>query len=178
MIKYEDYANMIKKKARDFSKSYNVPYEELYSEGNLIYCECLENFDILKASFSTFFYMTLNFKLSDFCKHYNKQIDESLHDVLNGNESDDELDENNSKCLCCYDNSVSEQNLLDDAKSHLSDMAYTILNYILSRKWEIKGRIKPCKTTVAKALNTSAYLLTPAWEELANYWNTEGIALY
>ena len=32
-----------------------------------------ENFDILKASFSTFFYMTLNFKLSDFCKRYNKQ---------------------------------------------------------------------------------------------------------
>lgn len=177
MINYTDYVDMIKSRANKLSEKYHIPFDELVSEGNLIYCECLNNYDITKASFSTYLYSMLAYGMSDYCRYYNSQVGEGLSDIVSPSD-DDSFDENNSILLSYCDDRVTESNLLEDAKSRLSDKAYTILEYILSRKWERKGRVIPCKHTVAKALDTSAYLLTKYWNELAEYWNTEGIALY
>ena len=70
MINYTDYVDMIKSRANKLSEKYQIPFDELVSEGNLIYCECLNNYDITKASFSTYLYSMLAYGMSDYCRYY------------------------------------------------------------------------------------------------------------
>ena len=69
---FEKYVDLIRNRAWEYHKKTGVDYEELESQGFLIYCECLEKYDISKSGFSTYLYIQLN-RLGDFAKTYIRQ---------------------------------------------------------------------------------------------------------
>ena len=54
---FEKYVDLIRNRAWEYHEKTGVDYEELESQGFLIYCECLERYDISKSGFSTYLYI-------------------------------------------------------------------------------------------------------------------------
>jgi hypothetical protein len=58
--KYEDFKPMIISRARSWYGKAGNDLEDLISEGNEVFCYSIEKFDPSKATFSTYFYNSLN----------------------------------------------------------------------------------------------------------------------
>ena len=69
-IEYKHYERLIYFKAYSFSAATQVPFDELVSQGNLIFCEAQQDFDPSRAKFSTWLYRRLDQGLSNFSKNY------------------------------------------------------------------------------------------------------------
>lgn len=59
-IRYQDYQKLICKIAHKYAKRTSFPFDELMSEGNEIFCKCLQSFDPEKSCFATYLYHALN----------------------------------------------------------------------------------------------------------------------
>ena len=176
-MKFADYQKMIQKLAYVASQRYAVEYEDMEAQGYLIYCECVQNFDLTKSSFSTYLYINLSGRLNDYGVTNMRQRGINLYDMLNhGNNEEDSLDEDNCLLLSMNDSQVTQQNLLESAKCNLSPDSYTIFEWIVGRTWEKKGRRKPSIYSAIEAFGWKRTKIQRCWDECRAYWLNEGAA--
>ncbi len=163
-----------------YSDKFNIEYEEMEAQGYLIYCECVKSFEPTKATFSTYLYINLLGRLSDYGTQYNKQRGISLHDYLNGNITDleNEISEDNCTILSYYDNEDTTESLLDYAKKSLSIDSFKVFSWILSRNWQKKGRTVPSIYAVVEAFNWTRTKATKCWNDCKNFWLNECACYY
>lgn len=169
MTDFEKYANMCRKLAWEYSSADKMDYDDMEQEAFLIYCECVKRYDVSKSSFSTYLFINLKGRLKLY-KNKNKRELEYLQN-----------DEDKTFSKLEYFNpelepSISE--LLNDARKILSDVAYSLVEYIFSRNWE-GGWYKNFNKKVAKKfLNLSEEGLKPVWNECSNWWNKSAVNLF
>ncbi len=165
-ISFESYKRMIWNKAHKLSKRYNLEWNDVASQGYLIFVKTLRKFDPTKASFSTYLYHNLR-DLNNYCIKQQKLI---------GLELD-------------YENLLSENIYLNDIENfnkvlskveenkELSKESIAILKYIIERDWEKPG-MKPHKVSFSMVTNYfrnkgwGQSILNDCWEELHIWWNT------
>ena len=170
---FDKYANLIRKRAWEYHKKTGIDYEELESQGFLIYCECLEKYDISKSGFSTYLYIQLN-RLGDFAKTYNRQQGFLIQDYYsNPNEEKDYEQE-----LQARDMLPTVKDFLLEAKQTLSRNAYLLLEWMIGREWEGKNKRTPTVVMAVKYFNVSKQAIERAWEEIGTFWSGQGSAFY
>ena len=173
---FEKYANLIRKRAHEYSKKYGVDYSELESQGYLIYCECLEKYDVSKSSFSTYLYIQLN-RLGDYIKTYQRQQGILIQDYY-ANNADYDIDNDYEKMLPAREFSPAVVDFLNEAQEFLSESAYNLLNWIVGRSWEGKNKRKPTILMAVKYFNIPKQAVEELWEECRNFWNKRGLLFY
>lgn len=166
---FDKYVNMIKKRAHDYSSKYSIDYSEMESQGFLIYCECLNNFDASKSSFSTYLYTQLS-RLNDFALTYRRQKGVLIQDYFEENENFEQIIEARE--------SINFDDFLDDAKKELSENAYNLLLWILNREWEKKYKTKPSILQAMQFFKMTRRKIEKIWEECRMFWINEGYAFY
>lgn len=171
---FEKYANLIRKRAHEYSSKYGVDYEELEAQGFLIYCECLQKYDFTKAKFTTYLYIQLN-RLGDFVKTYKRQQGVMMEDyfaniVPEGKTYEETLEAKAS--------SPAVEDFLKEAKEILSENAYALLTWIVGREWEGKNKRTPTISMAVKYFNTTKQAIEKTWEECRIFWNVQGFAFY
>lgn len=162
MNHFEKYINLIRKSAHHYSSIFNIEYEELEAQGFLIYCECLNSYDITKASFSTHLMSELR-RLKDYCEALGK------HDWHKGYSIDDETKNPDLP----FNELPSLENLLESASGCLSEFAYKVFAWILGRDWEKKGRAKPTMANACEHFNVSVNAMKKVWNEIGVFYRTE-----
>lgn len=172
---FEKYADLIRKRAHYYSEKFGVDYSELESQGFLIYCECLETFDVSKATFSTYLYTQLN-RLGDFVRTYNRQQGILIQDYYSDNSEEDKI--NREDTIVSRPDGVEVQELLNEAKSELSDGAYQLLVWIIRREWEGKYRRTPTISMATQYFDCGRQKVEEFWKECKVFWNVKGIAIY
>lgn len=66
---YEQHCGMIREQAWSFAKRTGCEFDELFAQGNLIYCQALRTFDSSRnIKFSTWLYIQLRGRLGDYVK--------------------------------------------------------------------------------------------------------------
>lgn len=171
---FEKYANLIRKRAHEYSSKYGVDYEELEAQGFLIYCECLQKYDFTKAKFTTYLYIQLN-RLGDFVKTYKRQQGVMMEDYFANIVPEGKTYEETLKAKA---SSPAVEDFLKEAKEILSENAYTLLTWIVGREWEGKNKRTPTISMAVKYFNTTKQAIEKAWEECRIFWNVQGSAFY
>ena len=62
---YEQYKKLIYSQAWKWCWESGINYDEMVSEGNLVFCQCYHRWDKRKAKFSTWLTVNLNFRFQD-----------------------------------------------------------------------------------------------------------------
>lgn len=190
---FEKYVDMIRSKAWHYAKVSGVEYEEVEAQGFLIYCECLEKYDVTKSNFSTYLYIQLN-RLGDFVKTYNRQKGILLEDMNKSdypvfrksrcylsqtitNDNSDNVRRVRNE-LVSVEDSVSQNDLLEFSKEYLSCNAYKLLAWIVGREWEKKGKRTPTVSMAMKQFKETKENVSLWWQECSNFWKVQGSAIY
>lgn len=171
---FDKYVNLLRKRAWECAKRTGVEYSEIESQAFLVYCECLEKYDVNKSGFSTYLYIQLN-RLYDFAKTYKRQKGIFLDDA-EGDCEEDNVEY--SDTLVAPEVTPNQIELLKDASKYLSSGALDLLKWIVSRDWEQKYKPTPTIKMAMKFFNKSQDVIEGFWEECKLYWNNIGIALY
>lgn len=165
MTHFEKYVNCIRKYANYYSSHYNIEYDEVEAQGYLIYCECLESYDVTKgAKFIT--HLTIELKrLKDYCESLNKH----------GKYSSMSIDDEDS-----YDGFVSREfytmyDILEASDGVISSVAQDVLKWILERSWEKKGRAKPTISNACEIFHMSPSKMKRIWNEIGNFYRIDPI---
>src|SRR5574344_2701443 len=172
---FEKYANLIRKRAHEYSTKYGINYDEMESQGFLIYCECLKKYDISKAKFCTYLYIQLN-RLGDFAKTYNRQQGVLIQDYYSNPNEKKEKDYETT--LPAREFAPDVADFLNEAKDILSDNAYNLMTWIVGRTWEGKNKRTPTVSMAVKYFNVSKQVIERGWEEIGTFWNSKGSAFY
>ena len=172
---FEKYANLIRKRAHEYSEKLNIDYEEMEAQGFLIYCRCLEEYDASRAGFCTYLYTQLN-RLGDFARTYIRQKGVLIQDYYSEGNPDDKKDYEQN--LVARELSPEVEDFLVEAKSELSDEAYQLLVWIIKREWEHKNKRTPTISMAVKHFNHTRQVIEGAWEECKNFWCHKGLAFY
>lgn len=162
---FERYVNLIRKSAHFYAKKWNVDYEEIESQGFLIYCQCLKDYDISQSKFSTHLTWELK-RLNDYCKTYLRQQGKFIEDYFKTD--DPELSPTDIIPAKAENASLSE--ILEYAVKYLSSDAYKLLDWILGRTWEQKGRLKPSITLAMNTFHYSRGQATSLWNEVGDFY--------
>ena len=165
MNHFEKYINLIRKSAHYYSSIYHIEYEEVEAQGFLIYCECLESFDITNASFSTHLVSELR-RLADYCESLLKH---NNHRVVMVNECNEDVSIDTVASV----ELPTKDNVLEVAFGCLSSFAYDVFKWILDRTWEKKGRAKPTITNACEHFNVSTNAMKKVWDEIGVFYKTE-----
>lgn len=72
-MNYEICLPIIKKKTIEFHRKSGIDYEEIKSEANVIFAECVKTFEKEKGSFFSYLKSQLHYKLMYFTKNENKE---------------------------------------------------------------------------------------------------------
>lgn len=172
---FDKYANLIRKKAHEYSTKYGIDYDEMESQGFLIYCECLEKYDISKSKFCTYLYIQLN-RLGDYAKTYCRQQGVLIQDYYSN--ANEEKEKDYEQELPSRDMLPLVKDFLLEAKQTLSRNAYLLLKWIIGREWEGKNKRTPTVTMAIKHFNIKKELMENYWEEIRIFWNCKGFAFY
>lgn len=173
--KFEKYAMLVRKRAWDCSYKYKVDYEEMESQGFLIYCECLEKFDSTRAGFTTYLYVQLG-RLRDFARTWHRTSGVLMQDYFSRGNEEDEVEY--EKNIEARESSPMVWELLEGAKTELSNAAYEVFEWIVLRDWE-KPRVKvPNVRIAAKKFQKTLEEMEAIWDECGDYWNERGFKLY
>lgn len=176
-VKFENYIKMIDKKAWEVARKTGVDFEELQAYGALIYCNILEKYDVSKSSFSTIFYLALN-RLYEYA-YYDK--DGNYTAKTNQGKSVIQfspLTELAEKSIEAMEISPTMKDLLDLAKEKLEGDSYKLIEWLVGRTWEFKGKIKPCITMVMRNFNWDRKYAEVVWNDCKDFWNEIGWTLY
>lgn len=165
MKMFEKYVNLIRSKAWFYAKKTGIDFEEIEAQGYLIYCQCLENYDVTKADFSTHLYIELG-RLKDFCKTYQRQKGKLL---------DDQVDSKGNpipeRTLTRDYDLPQQESILKFAKENLSLDALSLLVWILSRAWEDFHKTKPTYTDMQRHFSEWKNIrLRMAYNEVKHFW--------
>lgn len=175
---FEKYVSLIRKRAHYYSNKFGVDYYELESQGFLIFCECIEKYDISKSSFCTYLFIQLN-KLGDYVKTYKRQQGFLMQDYYSFEDYDpDDSEESYELTLPAREVSPDIMDLLKEAKESLSEAAYNLIVWIVGRSWECKNKRTPTISMAAKYFRFPKQAIEKLWEECGNFWNTKGLKLY
>lgn len=164
-VKFENYIKMIDKKAWEVSSKTGVDFEELQAYGALIYCNILKKYDVSKSSFSTIFYLALN-RLYEYA-YYDRDRNR-----------DNTLTEFAEKSIESMKINPSMKDLLEVAKEKLEGDSYKLIEWLVGRTWEFKGKIKPCITMVMRNFNWDRKYAEVVWNDCKDFWNEIGWTLY
>lgn len=170
---FDKYVNLIRKRAWEYSKKWNISYSEMESQGYLIYCECLEKFDSSKSNFSTYLYTQLN-RLGDFARTYKRQKGELIQDYFPTEDEETNVED----LLECRESSLSLSEFLNESKNFLSEDCFEILKWILERTWERKNKKTPTISMAVSYFNKSRDYIEKCWNEISLFWNEKGNLLY
>ncbi len=173
-MNYKQYKNLIRSQAWVVAKKYNYDFEELLSEGNLIFVEARKKYNSNKGKFSTYLYIDLNYRLNDYIKKHDKDS-VSIEDYL----EEDKLDVNKIKTIMenrIYSNHMKKVEAIisfyDDAMNELSDNALQILDCIITTN---VGR-KPAYRSVYKYfkyfLGWKNKQIEKAWADIGKWWSS------
>lgn len=185
-IKFEDYVMMIRKMAHKFSNKHGVPYDELESQGFLIYCECVKTFDLSKgATFGTHLFTNLK-RLNDYAITYKRQKGVLIEDITNSDYKKSSLIKMKSKEVTkkpTYDIQLNYDNvklvdLLEYAQDYLSNEAYKLFKWILERSWDDFVHTKPSIKMAMEKFNMTRTKMSVLWNECFNFWNNVGVNFY
>jgi hypothetical protein len=163
-IDINNYLRLIRKKAWEYSHAYGMEFEEVESEGFLIFAETAEMFNESRGiAFGTYLWHRLR-KLGDFCKkqkmeHWLSEInEETFHSVE-------------------FDRFTAVVDFYDSVEKDLSDDAVEILDFVLS--WDGIGR-KPSLYATTNRFhyreNWRQTRVQKAWAEIKTFWNSENFA--
>jgi hypothetical protein len=169
---FDKYVNLIRKSAHFYARRWNIDYKEVESQGFLIYCQCLENYDVSQSKFSTHLSWELK-RLNDYCRTYYRQQGELIDDYFNVN--DPKL--NPIDILPARYENVTLSDILQYSVNYLSAEAYKLLYWILGRTWEQKGRLKPSITLAMSTFNYTKEQATILWNEVGNFYRNNLYAL-
>lgn len=168
-MQFEKYQRMIQKVAHNIGIRYSVDFDEMEAQGYLIYCECVQKFDITKASFSTYLYINLTGRLKDFAESYTRNPCVSLDAIA----ADLDTSVDSNPCLATEDG-ITQDMILDTARDFLSEDGYSIFQWILGRSWERKGRRTPSVEAAMKAFGWTRRHTQSCWDECRDFWRAEG----
>jgi len=169
---FDKYVNLIRKSAHFYAKKWNIDYEEVESQGFLIYCQCLEDYDVSQSKFSTHLSWELK-RLNDFCKTYLRQQGNLIEDYFKTGEPDvSPIDILPAR----YEN-ITLSEMLQYSVGYLSYEAYKLLAWILGRTWEQKGRLKPSISLVMNTFHYSREQATNLWNEVGEFYRKNLYAL-
>ena len=171
---FEQYVNLIRKSAHFYASKYDIDYDEIESQGFLIYCQCLENYDISQSQFSTHLSWELK-RLNDFCKTYKRQQGMLIEDEFKSFNTDE--DEFVCEKIPARSDNISLAEILQIAFKQLSKEAYPIFEWILGRTWETKGKLKPSITLAMNQFNLSREQTKILWNEIGNFYHSNLCAL-
>lgn len=170
---FEQYVNLIRKSAHFYANKWNIDYEEVESQGFLIYCQCLENYDVTQSKFSTHLSWELK-RLNDFCKTYLRQRGNLIEDYF---AQPTENDLSVVDIIPAYDENPTLTDLLKEAVKNLSHEAYLMFEWILGRTWETKGKLKPSITLAMNTFHYTREQTTKFWNEIGNFYHSNLCAL-
>ena len=171
-MNYKNYKNLIRKQAWAIAKKHHYDFEELYSEGCLIFVEAQKRYKRNKGKFSTYLYIDLNYRLENYIKKNKKDyvsIDIYLEeDKLDVNKIDEIM-----KNKIYSDDMEKVQSIIefyDNAMCDLSNNALEILDCIITTYY---GR-KPTYSSVVKYfkyfLGWRNKQIALAWNEIRKWW--------
>lgn len=174
---FENCKNMIWKEViTRFNKMKNkrkdVEFDDLLSEGYMIYSWCLQNYEEKKGSkFTTYLCMNLKGRLRDYYNHTFKEMglyEDQKRYLLNKTKEDDYEDHIKS---IEYDLSDESKSIIEDGESELSYEANEVLKYILSREWETKMRRNmPSNAQICKKFGYPANIVDSVMYEIKQFW--------
>jgi len=181
-IKFEDYVNMVRKRAWYYSRIYKMDYDEVESQGFLIYCMSLKTYESKKASFSTFLYRNLSGRLRDYCQQIKDKTWQDMHlcdsyipEIKNNVNINEEIDFDIFKAR----ETITEEEFILYAKCILTSRAYYVLRFLLKDQLiEFHSKSKPSLVKISKKLNIELDELVLIWKELKDFWNYKGAAFY
>lgn len=172
---FDKYVNLIRRRVYEYSKKYGIDYDEMESQGFLIYCECLKKYDISKSKFCTYLYIQLN-RLGDYAKTYYRQRGVLIQDYYSN--ASEEKEKDYEQELPSRDMRPAVKDFISEAKQTLSRNAYLLLKWIIGREWEEKNKRTPTVTMAVKHFNIKKELMENYWEEIRTFWNCKGFAFY
>ena len=143
MSHFEKYVNAIRKEAWYYSKKWNVEYDDVFAEGCLIYCECLDKHDITKSNFITHLTSELR-RLDYYCLRESRYGAMTQVDATGARNEEDEAIQIESP------SQPTAQDILEYSKDELTEDAFNVLSWILGRTWEKPGRRKPTLLNVCR----------------------------
>jgi hypothetical protein len=71
-MNYNDYGKLIKKISWSWHRTTGIDLETLISEANVVFVECLANYDSTKRKFSTHLWSCIGNKFNDLVEHKNR----------------------------------------------------------------------------------------------------------
>lgn len=157
-IDFHTYKNLIRRFAWKYAKCYRLDYQELESEGFLIFVEAIKKFDYKYSSFSTFLYIRLKGYLQNFCEkeiRVRKNI-KKLYNEYNYN--------------IRFKKMIEKIELYNSIERELSEDSKKVLNYIFS------GITKQSYNSISKLVNWKPKRLKKSLEEIKKWWKNYNIA--
>jgi hypothetical protein len=174
----KQYRPMIEKVVWTNVRRFKIEPDEVRSEAFLVFCKCLQTFDETKASFSTYLYGNLEHLVMNKCsrmwKTRARDIEWASKKRFNSEceEHEDFLDLFPSR----YD-VFSDSIMVLETASILSEDARTILNFIISREWEVPGETKRERAYFNFTARWFRYYYDwmpgrthKAWKEIREWW--------
>jgi len=177
---FKQYRRMIEGAAWKATKHYHIDIEETRSQVYLIFCEALERFDETKnCQFGTFLFNRLR-TIFDYCSQERKNIHISLSPKDNKYNENDFDTKANINIYAIEARQYQEfTQALDRLETglDLSEDAQEILDFIISRVWEVPGatkkllpRFHPTMLYYTKSEGWKLARVKAAWEEIKTWW--------
>jgi hypothetical protein len=161
---FKQYKNMILKYAYFVSMKWNVPYDEMCSQGNEIFVKALNKFDG-RASFSTYLYSKL-ISLNDYGE---KQL--RLLSGINFVEEFPDIFNNHSVFGVSYVDFEKRFVLFDSIATELSEDARVVIDYMLSNIDKKHSR-HSVWMTLRDAYGWSLGKVKDIWQEIEAWWRS------
>lgn len=165
---FEKYLDMVRSVSWKISKKYNLDYDEIESQGFLIYCLAVENYDISKASFSTHLYINLNGRLKDYALSV-KRIDKWEGGRVYELQADcQRLD----PFLFTAESRDYElaNDFFEKARKNLDSDSYNVFEFIASFEWLKNGRAKPTISDVMRKFGIDREKANVLWNNCRAFW--------
>ena len=183
---FESCKNMIYKLAKNKylqmkNKRPDVQFEDLYSEGQLIYCVCLKSYTGSKGTkFTTYLYQNLKGRLADFYKCTFKEIhhyEDAVSDKSKFSKKFDEITSYEDRIIS-KDYEIDNNNLFITAKEELSYEGFQVFKYIISRDWENShAKLKPSVKSICQKFGYTPEIVDSIMGEIRDFWNKTGYAV-
>jgi hypothetical protein len=194
------YRNMIRRAAWDAAKSWGLDFDDVESQGYLVFMEALELYEEGRASFSTHLFSRLR-TLNDYCEREVRLKGKSLPMLddfcdastavsvgrrvakhIKGDSTGEVFEggvgmpQNNRLFDTNFEKFVGSLDYLESL-THLSQDAIDVLKFILLGDWGKPGSdIKPSLHSVQKTYREKGWMPSRtacAWEELSTWWKSQ-----
>jgi hypothetical protein len=181
----QKYQNMIRSAAWGAAKAWGLDFDDVESQGYLVFMEALERYEEGRASFSTFLFNRLK-TLNDYCEREVRLKGKSIPILEEAPDSLSYVDDWSMKprtdaCAELSDfTDFCDSLTYLETKASLSMDAKDLLQFILMGDWGKPGSdIKPSLFSVQKAYKDRGWKpsrTTQAWNELKDWYITSHAA--